>query len=592
VPGSGRNLVYHASPDGATWPATGQVLSVGDDVRELESAAGTNGKGIAVWRSPLDGGANSRIRIAGIGGPATFSPPAAEPGPADPQAPVKPSCGKAPVMGIAQLVALEGCFTGTEPKLSITTPFLVNGVTVDPKGKAAKLDLKARTLALPPGAVAAMTPVVIAKGERTWTFPASGEYTIPGVYDLDKAGYGASLLGLDVAGDARLVFAKGQSRMQAHMRLPKPFQTVNGDVTFRANNAVGLRLDGLVIRAGKSPDKLPFGFHDLEFAYVADPPTWRGKVQWDPPVGGGDTYGGEIEVVDGGLKFLRIFGRFALPGKKLYPPTVFLPFAGLQLSTSPLQIQGQLVITGGPTTPLGAPVSVGRYDKDGPPAEDYGTLTFTLASPFRFEALGPVYVFGSKLGTGYLRYTYPLDLGFGADARIGNCNPAAGQKALGAQANFDGYLTASKAFAFSLAAEAAVCFAGASVTGGAVLSSKGIAGCAELSLGEPIPAAVSVGAGHYWSDPIGEVELMTNGCNTQDYAVQPPPAPAPRRRATASRWGPGSSSSTCAWRARRARRRGPRSSRRTGGASSPRRPARARSAAPRTSAMPTPPTAR
>jgi hypothetical protein len=524
IPRSGRNLVYHASADGTTWPATGEVLSVGDDVRDLRSAAGTTGRGVAVWRSPLDGGANSRIRIAAIAGPSGFKAPE----PDAPGEPVTPSCAKVPRLGIAQLVALEGCFSGTEPKLSITTPFLVNGVKVDPKGKAARLDLKARTLALPTGAVAEMDPIVIAKGERTWTFPASGEYTIPGVHDLDKAGYGASLLGLDVVGDARVVFTKDASRMAAHMRLPKPFQTVNGDVTFRANNAVGLRLDGLVIRAGKSPDKLPFGFHDLEFAYVADPPTWRGKVQWTPPVGSGDTYGGEIEVVDGSLAFLRIFGRFALPGKQLYPPTIFLPFAGLQLRTSPLELQGQLIITGGPPTPV-APVSVGRYDKAGPPEETYGTLTFTLASPFRFEALGPVYVFGSKLGTGYLRYTYPLDLAFGADAQVGQCDPATGQTKLGARANFDGYITASKSFAFSLSAKATICFLGLTPSGEAVLSSKGIAGCAEVSLAEPIPSTISAGAGLFWSDP-GDVTFMWDGCETEQYAI---PAPGGARAAQA-----------------------------------------------------------
>ncbi|MBJ7328864.1 MAG: exo-alpha-sialidase [Solirubrobacteraceae bacterium] len=511
-----RQLRYLSSADGTTWPTKPQVLEVNDSVTHLRSAAGLGAAGAAAWEVS-NTGANGWIRVANIGGPGTFppDPPAGSP-PGTPP-PAKPTCPKAPVLGIAQLVALTDCFAGDGTKLTIKAAFLTNGVKVDPKGKTVKIDTKARTVELPAGTVVTAGQLTLAKGERTWTFPASGEYKAGGILDLDKAGYGGELAGLEIVGDTQLVFIKNEGRLKTHMTLPSPFDVVTADITLKTNNGVGLRLDGLTANA--SP--LPYGFKKLKFDYIADPPTWRGEIEWQPPAGGGDTYGGTLEVVDGELTYLRVFGRFASPGKKLYPPYLFMPFLGLELKTKPdLTIQGQTILQGGP---VGNIVSVGRLDESGPPAEQYGTVTVTLSDPFKIDALGPVYVFGYKLGQGYLKYRYPLDIGFGASAQIGNCDPGGGgDDGIGAGAKFDGYLTASKSFAFSLSAAAKVCWGIATTSGSAVLSSKGVAACAEFGIDEPVDATVSVGAGHYWSDPITDIDFMFKGCDTAPYAIASP----------------------------------------------------------------------
>ncbi|MBJ7521136.1 MAG: exo-alpha-sialidase [Solirubrobacteraceae bacterium] len=513
--GDGRELRYLSSADGATWPAKAQVLDVNDSAIDVASAAGLGATGAAAWETQLDGGANARIRVANIGGPAAFPPD--PPAPGQPAPPAPPTCSKAPRLGIAQLIALTDCFAGNDPKLTIKAAFLANGVRVDPKGKTVKIDTSKRTVELPAGTVVTAGPVTLAKGERTWTFPKTGTYPAGGILDLDKAGYGGELAGLRIVGDTQLTFIKDEVRLATHLTLPSPFSGLTADITLRANNQVGLRLDGLSAKVAT----LPYGFKKLEFDYVADPPTWRGSLEWSPPVGGGDTYGGTVEVVDGELTYLRVFGRFAQPGKKLYPPYLFMPFLGFELKTKPqLQLQGQTILTGGP---VGGIVSVGRYDAAGPPAEQYGTVTATLADPFKLDAIGPVYVFGYKLGQGYLKYRYPLDIGFGANAQIGNCGfGPGGEEGIGAGATFDGYLTASKSFAFSLSAAAKVCFGIGTQEGSAVLSSKGVAACAEFGVGEPVDATISVGAGHYWSDPVTDIDLMFKGCDTAPYAVASP----------------------------------------------------------------------
>ncbi len=511
--GDGRELRYLSSADGVTWPTKAQVLDINDSAIDVASAAGLGATGAAAWETQLDGGANARIRVANIGGPATFPPDPPPTTPGQPAPPPAPTCSKAPQLGIAQLVALTDCFAGTEPKFTIKAAFLANGVRVDPKGKTVKINTKERTVELPAGTVVTAGPVTLAKGERTWTFPKTGTYAAGGILDLDKAGYGGELAGLRIVGDTQLTFIKNEVRLGTHLTLPSPFSALTADITLKANNQVGLRLDGLTAKVST----LPYGFKKLQFDYVADPPTWRGSLEWEPPVGGGDTYGGTIEVVDGALTYLRVFGRFAQPGKKLYPPYLFMPFLGFELKTKPqLQLQGQTILTGGP---VGNILSVGRYDTAGPPAEQYGTVTATLADPFKLDALGPVYVFGYKLGQGYLKYQYPLDIGFGANAEIGTCG---GSEGIGAGAKFDGYLTASKSFAFSLSAAAKVCFGIGTAGGSAVLSSKGVAACAEFGIDDPIGATISVGAGHYWSDAITDIDLMFKGCDTAPYAIASP----------------------------------------------------------------------
>jgi hypothetical protein len=525
TPGNGRRLVYAASVDGATWPSQPVVLqSSGVGATGVRSAAGLQGVGVAVWAGgDADvSGEDDRIYVANIGGPASMP---AEPAPPAPPAPPggtggsgqvpspKPACAKVPQLGVAQLVALTGCFAGTEPKLSITTPFLVNGVKVDPKGQSATIDLKARTLEIPSKAVVSLDPVVIAKGKRTWTFPATGTYTAPGPFDLDAAGFGAELLGLDVLGDADLRFTAGASALEAHLTLPAPFAAVRPDITLRGNNQVGLRLDGLKI---DEPVELPFGFRLNSFEYVADPPTWKGAVEWTPPLptGGGDSFGGAVSVVDGSLERLAVFGRFP-GGKTLFPPYVFLNRAGVELTTKPdLQLKGDFVVSGGP----GAILSVGRLG-DAAPQDRLGTVALTLGSPLKVAVDGEVFLFGFKLGQGYLRYTYPLDIGFGADAQIGSCDlQAGGTGDIGAAAKFDGFLAASKGFAFSLEAAAKICYGLSSVSGSAVLSSKGVAGCGTFGLPDPTGITeVDIGVGYLWSKPAGDIDLLFGACSVAPY---------------------------------------------------------------------------
>lgn len=486
-----HDVQYLASPTGATWPAKPLTLSHETPSGRPVIAATADGNGAVFWRRPAGTGStdDDQIVVTRVKGPASAFP-AADPPPAD------PACVKTPALGIAKFLS-SGCFTRSAKTLTTTAPFRVNGVVVDPKGKTVKLDETTRTLTAPSGVAMSLGPIGLGSGARTWKFPASGSYAPPPL-DFDKGGLGGALLQLKLAGDATLKFLDAKVQIGTHLQLPAPFSAVNGDVTLKADNFTGLQLDGLHVRA----DELPYGFHDLDLAYVSDPPTWTGAMSWRSAAAGGDDFGAQIRIVNGSLEFVKLDGKFAAPGRELYPPFLYMRYLGLALKTKPLVLTGSTILAGGPSAGDTSIVGIGH------PFDTFGTITLTLAAPFRLDAYAPVYVLGYRLGQGELHYTFPGDVSFAANASIGNCAKA------GASMQVSGFVSAKSPPQFSAKGKATACLVGASVSVDGVLSSKGIAACGEFGLGE---ASVSAGAGHLWSD--GSTSIKLTGCSTAPYEV-------------------------------------------------------------------------
>ena len=507
---SSTGLVYTASATGDAWPQHGITLDQGTSNTSPVLAAGADGAGVAVWtRDARTGsGEDDDVYLGHVGGPSSAfptDPPAPQPpGGQTPPTPLDPACVKAPVLGVAKLLA-TGCFkktTGT--KLTTSAPFLVNGVTVDPKGKAVTVDTAKRTLAATGAATTlAMGPIKVGKGAVDWTFPASGTWTKPGgAIDLDAAGYGAELLGLALTGDATLTLkADGSSNLHGFLRLPSPFTGVTAEMDFKADNFTGLRLDGLKAHI----DTLGYGFHDLDLSYTSDPARWTGALHFAPSgtEGSGVDLGAQIIITDGKLDELSIDAKFPAPGRELYPPLVYLRYAGLGLKVDPLTLTGKVVVAGGPS-PGDPLIAVGH------PYDDFGTLKLRLTSPFSLRADGPVYVLGYKIGSGYFDYTFPGDISFGAQAAIGTC----GESVAAVEAKVDGFVSVGSGFKMNAKGQGKVCLGDASVGASAVISSKGIAACAEFGVS---PLSVSAGAGLYWGDVVPD--FMPLLCDTEPYEV-------------------------------------------------------------------------
>jgi hypothetical protein len=507
---STTGLVYTASSTGDAWPKYGITLDQGTSNADPVLAAGADGAGVAVWtRSARTGsGEDDDVYLGHVGGPASAFPtdPPATPGGGAPPAPTPPdpSCVKAPALGVARLLA-TGCFkktTGTQ--LTTSAPFLVNGVTLDPKGASVTVDTAKRTLqAKGTATTLTMGPIKVGKGAVDWTFPATGTWTKPGgAIDLDAAGYGAELLGLKLTGDATLTLkADGSSLLHGFLRLPPPFDGVTAEMDFKADNFTGLRLDGLKAHV----DVLGYGFHDLDLAYTSDPARWTGSLHFSPSgvEGDGVDLGAQIIITNGKLDELSIDAKFPAPGRELYPPLVYLRYAGLGLKVDPLTLTGKVVVAGGPSP--GEPlIAVGH------PYDDFGTLKLRLESPFSLRADGPVYVLGYKLGSGYFDYTFPGDISFGTQAAVGTCFSSVAA----VEAKVDGFVSVGSGFKMNAKGVGRVCLGKAYVKATAVVSSKGIAACAEFG---KKPFSVSAGAGLYWGDVVPD--FMPLLCDTEPYEV-------------------------------------------------------------------------
>ncbi len=496
--GGTHDIDYLASPTGATWPAKPIVLSHETPSGPVVIGATADGNGAAFWRRAQGlGNDDDQIVMTRVQGPASAFPPPDAPPPVNP--PVDPACVKTVSAGIAQFLS-GGCFrasSGNAKLLTTTDPFRVNGVLVTPGGKTVTLDTATNKLTMPSGVARALPPINLGTTAETWTFPTGKTYN-PGTFDFDKAGLGGTLLKLALAGDGKLVFSQGKVTLKTNLRLPAPFETYSGGVDLVADNFSAIKLDGLHVSA----KELPFGFHDLELDYIADPPTFTGTLHWRQEAIGGDDYDATIRIVNGTLEFVKVAGTFGAPGKKIYPPFVFMRYLGLSLKTKPnLVLGGQTIITAGPSFGDTSVLSIGR------PFDDYGTVDLTLTWPFKLDAFAPVYILGYKLGSGELHYTFPGKVSFKANASLGNCS------IVGAKMQLSGFVNAANPPQFNAEGKATACLAGASVSVDGVLSSKGVAACGEFGFGK---FSVSAGAGHFWS---GGTELKLVKCSTEKYKV-------------------------------------------------------------------------
>ncbi len=490
-----HDVEYLASANGTTWPGKPIVLSRETPSGRMVIGAAADGSGGVFWRRSQGTGSSDddAIVMSRVEGPAGAFPP---PDPATP--PVDPNCVKAPTLGIAKFLS-TGCFTRSGKTLSTTAPFRLNGVVFDPKGKTVTLDETTRTLTSPAGVTASLPPISFGSAPRKWTFPASGTFD-PGIFDFDKGGLGGALLKLPLAGDAHLVFGDAKVTLQTFMQLPAPFQTVNGSVNLKADNFSSLQLDGLHVGA----KELPYGFHDLDLTYDSDPPTWNGTLGWKQAAIGGDDFSATIRIVNGGLEFVKVDGKFAAPGKEIYPPFLFMRYLGLSLKVKPqLVLTGDTILTAGPAVGDTSIASIGR------PFDSFGKVTITLASPFKLDAYAPFYILGFKLGQGELHYTFPGDVSFAANAAIGDCSLA------GASMELSGFISAKNPPAFNAQGKAEACLFGASVSVDGVLSSKGIAACGHFGLSDTF--SVDAGAGHLWSE--SGVTIKLKGCSIAPYTV-------------------------------------------------------------------------
>jgi hypothetical protein len=349
--------------------------------------------------------------------------------------------------------------------------------------------------------------VTLNTGTLKWDLDQTTKFT-----GLDN--FHANLLGFGITGEANVQFVKGGTTISAHMQLPDPI-AVTGDTTLHTDQAHGLLLDK--IHVGVDPPKeVDVGvlrIKQLSVDYDAASDSFGGFAIMELIAGGEikASFGfkhGQFDHASG------VYGGPPLP-LVIYAPDVTLNKLGFAAATTAKTLgPGNTEITvpglhlaGGVEIGVGTAGGTSVVSVDALPAgfpgvsPGAGGLTFDFPSgnyPAHVGAGGKVKVLGIELGAGTADFYTSGLFRFSSSFALGT-------KTLGASANVAGAVDVPSG-SFYAEGDSEVCVI-ACVSGSAIISSIGVAACADLYL-------VNVGVGYKWSDG---AHVYFKGCDVGDY---------------------------------------------------------------------------
>lgn len=506
--GTQGGALYTASTDGGrTWMTPLQLAdrSVGD-VFHLRVAALGAKDGFAVW----DANGVGRVQAAALGSATTVPSGGGGGAPAA----TCPTVSFRPV----EALSLDGCWAQDGTAYVAPGRARINGLDLDPKaGAKIVVDPAKRTITTRGGAGAYVHAGVlpVAAGPIAWTIPNASTAHLA---DADTGGLGASLFGLKVKGSASVDLQPSESTLGLHVELPDVFGKVTGDVRVKADNASGLRVDGVDVEVS---DALlgPLEVKDLALHYLAAGDVWQGKADLVlPPRPPGARLLASMGFKGGAFDYATGSFTFPAPGVTL-APNVFLNEIHFALTTHPTKLAGGVKITGGPQI-----LGTGAVAID-------GDLSYTFAdppAPAILKATGTGKVAGIPIAdvgleyrsSGLFRFGAHLDYDFADVFRV--------------KAGIDGFVDTSAGTFMVDGSGSMTCAIPllCPLSVHTILSSKGVALCGSKSLG---PITADLGVGYKWE---GKVEVfLLGGCDLDGYRVSASAAQAGGARAVRLRAG-------------------------------------------------------
>ena len=506
--GSPDRLRYSRSSNQKKFSQPNQLARGRDVFFDTAIGAAEDGGGWVLW-TPASGGGGVR---------------------AAPFAPIGNGGGNQPCVpklsyGKVVILAREGCLQKKGSRYSTPDPIRVNGLDLDPAGGGARaaaasaivIDTGDGSLRSQGKVIARAGSVKLAEDKLAWKLPKSGGEIRdlagnPATFETGKLN--APLLSLAVSGQTTIEIGGATSaKVPVHLKLPDPFagllgNTITADATLNLDNAHGLMLDDLHLRAGS----IFLGIaeiKDFDVAYSQ---------------GAGDIFTGEATILlpvaksELETKFGLAGGEFDYGRNKLTFTPPGLPVAGqfvllqeinFNIETNPTMLSGGVVMTAGPKIPgidLAAASVIGTVSYTFPKAPAGGI----------FVAKGQGLVANIPTSDVFVRYETPDLLSFGASVKV----PPGGLGAPRLSGNFDGKMEIGSG-KFNIEADGSADgipgFPFGSVGVDALISNKAIAGCASITIpAVPKPKKLSGGLGYYWG---GTLDPFL-GCNLAPFRVQ------------------------------------------------------------------------
>lgn len=317
----------------------------------------------------------------------------------------------------------------------------------------------------------------------SFDLPEIGFTVPPGVGDF---------LGFPLTGEvkAKLETRNGVrgANVKVNLALPAVFQGVSGSAGFFVGSDGTLLTDAVGLAAPElwlGPIKLA----PVNISYDGPSDTWKGGTTVFLPVPGSPGVGGSFLVQQGQLKQVGV----NLAGQLPVGPIVLERFDGL-LNLDPLRVTGTLGGSVGPSIPGAGPIvrlnSTFDFDAD------------------RFKIKGDVKVAGVALGDALVEYH--TNGYFHARGRLNYHLDAAKEYGFGGEV--DGWATKT---AFNVEGNVKFKAKGRELSGEAVVSSVGVAGCATIK--GVLWTNVELGAGYKWGTR--SIDWIGGTCDLGPYSA-------------------------------------------------------------------------
>lgn len=461
------SLRYRSSKAGGAWKPSERLATKEqtDDEAffDLEIGSARDGGGLIVWgRGP--------VRAVQFG-------PTGPIGGGDEEG---NDCVEQLTVGVATILAREGCLTKTGDRYTTTKDLRVNGVDLEPNGVTVTIDKGDRTLSSVAAVRAKVGNVVLGSKKLAWRFPTASGSKIadlagnPATFDTGAAG--TSLLGLDVSGYTTITLLSG-GRAQipdVNLTLPQPFGSlvgsdVTGAVLLRTSNDGGLELNGLSIHI----QDVWLGIAEIEsfdIKFVGDPFLLYGKTSLLLPVVQ-SRLGIEFQLREGDFDYGKATLEFTNPAQLPVATDVLLKKIGFEVQKGhecghPTKIGGSVSLAVGPTVGSFALIRV-----DGSVSYSFPQSTCNL--PGVLDVKGEGYLVGIKVATLQSRFTTDLQLTFSTRVELGG-------DSAGVSVALEGGVDIPQG-TFYAAGEANIRLAGVDVfTAKSIVSSVGMAACGQV----------------------------------------------------------------------------------------------------------------
>lgn len=493
---------YRSAPDGRTLGPAVELLRSETTDYNIRLAANSAHAGFLV----ADSNGTGVVTATPFSPESTKPPPPPPPGGGEP-----PPDGPGPAcrtagFGIVEAKVASGCFAKEGSRfVAANLPVRINGIDLKPVGSGRiVIDPEGRTVTSTGVVATTVGGVPIDVGKVAWNVPKDQPRVNLGSFEGEEKGKSSDFFGFPIKGSAKVELLDKRSEVLMHVGLPSLFKGLTGDVTLRADNVVGLRFDGLEIRAPHA-QLGPLEIKDLVIRYMVGGNFSGSGIIILPPNPPGATLTASFSFIN--AAFAHAEGDFKPVSPVPVASGVFMTHLGFGLFVQPppTKITGQIGLIGGPQVAGKAALTL------------EGEAFYKFPSPPKPAHLhiGAKANVAGFIDMGEANFDYFSNGLVKLDGKVEKSIAGLVSIKIGVAGFID---FPAEQFSFDGGGEG--CFVGECIAKvDSTVSSRGIAACGKV-LVVPIP-----GLAYRWGEPIWTA-IKFFGCDAEGYKVAAPANPA------------------------------------------------------------------